>query len=122
MKSGINSKNSVVNIFKDVADALNMEFLFKSKYRKDKTKIINEKLIRFISSVTFAHNCIIIKKVKNKKDLLYGQRQYRFIHKQKGFSLKRMYEKIPLFIQEYISKNLSKKNKERLKGIISFEK
>jgi beta-1,4-mannosyl-glycoprotein beta-1,4-N-acetylglucosaminyltransferase len=64
---GYKHPNSIVEIFKDATDIMNREFIV------DKTKLPNKILhSEYIESVTFARNCIIIKKNYN------STREYRF--------------------------------------------
>ena len=66
---GYKNANSIIEIFKEVADIVNQEFI------KDKTQLSNKILhYDYIDSVTFARNCIIIKKKYTPK------RPYRFAH------------------------------------------
>jgi hypothetical protein len=64
---GYKHPNSIIEIFKDATDIMNREFIL------DKTNIPNKILhSEYIESVTFARNCIIIKKNYN------AIREYRF--------------------------------------------
>jgi len=66
---GYKNNNSIIEIFKEVADIVNQEFI------KDSTQLSNKILhYDYIDSVTFARNCIIIKKKYTPK------RPYRFAH------------------------------------------
>jgi beta-1,4-mannosyl-glycoprotein beta-1,4-N-acetylglucosaminyltransferase len=64
---GYKNPNSIIEIFKDVTDIINREFI------ADNTVLSNQILhYDYIESVTFARNCIIIKKKYN------ATREYRF--------------------------------------------
>lgn len=64
---GYKHPNSMIEIFKEVADIINREFI------ADKTRLSNKILhYDYIESVTFARNCIIVKKNYN------ANRDYRF--------------------------------------------
>ncbi len=66
---GYKHTNSIVEIFKEVTDIINREFII------EKTKLSNKILhYDYIDSVTFGRNCIIIKKAYN------ANREYRFKH------------------------------------------
>ena len=64
---GYKHPDSIVEIFKDATDIMNREFIV------DKANLSNKILhYDYIESVTFARNCIIIKKNYN------ANREYRF--------------------------------------------
>jgi hypothetical protein len=80
INSGYNKKNNIVNIFKNITDIVNSEFLSEKnintikKYNK-----INFNNLKLISFIMFGHNCIIIKKMTKQEYEKYGKRKYRFI-------------------------------------------
>ena len=64
---GYKHPNSMIEIFKEAADIINREFIV------DKTRLSNKILhYDYIESITFARNCIIVKKNYN------ANRDYRF--------------------------------------------
>lgn len=75
IKCGYKHHNNVVEVFKNVIDTLNSEFINKSAIEYPKQ--IPLKVIKQISLVSFQYNSIIIKK-KSKNDKYYEGRQYRF--------------------------------------------
>jgi hypothetical protein len=68
-----------VQIFKDIVDIVNREFLTEQNkaYIKEHNKIEYNNL-KYISMITFAGNCIIIKKMTENEYKKYGNRKYRF--------------------------------------------
>jgi tetratricopeptide (TPR) repeat protein len=66
---GYKHPNSMIEIFKEAADIINREFIV------DKTRLSNKiQHYDYIESITFARNCIIVKKNYN------ANRDYRFKH------------------------------------------
>ena len=80
--AGYKSENNIVEIFKNILDIVNREFLsdenknFIKKYNK-----IDYDNLKYISMITFGANCIIIKKMTDYEYKKYGTRKYRFINK-----------------------------------------
>jgi hypothetical protein len=78
----LDEKNNIVEIFKNIVDIVNREFLteenknFLQKYKK-----IDYDNLKYISMITFGGNCIIIKKMTENEYLKYGDRKYRFLDK-----------------------------------------
>ena len=78
----LNDDINIVQIFKNITDIVNREFLtnenkvFLKKYNK-----IDYDNLKYISMITFGGNCIIIKKMTEKEYSVYGNRKYRFINK-----------------------------------------
>lgn len=76
----MNNDKNIVQIFKNIVDIVNREFLtdenkkFIKKYKK-----IDFENLKYISMITFAGNCIIIKKMTQKEYNIYGNRKYRFL-------------------------------------------
>jgi len=80
INSGYNAKNNIVNIFKNIVDIVNREFLLDKDIEKiKKFKQIKFENLKYISFVMFGQNCIIIKKMSQKEYDRYGERKYRFI-------------------------------------------
>jgi hypothetical protein len=74
---GYNHSENIVKIFRDIADIVNREFLTKENI-KSLPKIIDIDNLKYISSITFGGNCIIIKKMSQHEYKKYGNRKYRF--------------------------------------------
>jgi hypothetical protein len=79
INAGYDKKNNIVKIFRDIADIVNREFLLEDY----KTIIKNYHNIdydnlKYISSITFGSNCIIIKKMSKDEYRKYSNRTYRF--------------------------------------------
>lgn len=77
---GYHHERSVVEIFKDLLDDINREFLTEQNRRAQDYRIGNEISLNTrmaVSSVTFGHNCIIIMK-KTKEEAEYTDRVYRY--------------------------------------------
>ena len=75
---GYRDSKQVVELFKLLADDVNSEFLTnenKQIQQNDKISVSNR---RNISTITFAHNCIIITKKTKEEIDFYGEREYRF--------------------------------------------
>ena len=81
INAGYNAENNIVNIFKNVVDIVNREFLLEEhiEYIKNLKKIDYDNL-KYISFIMFGHNCIIIKKMTSYEYKKYGERKYRFIN------------------------------------------
>jgi len=76
MNNGIEAPFNLINVFQKVLHLLNREFFYKDD--KDKAYnnlIIPVELVDAISTVTFAQNCIIIKK-KSEYEYKYNNRVY----------------------------------------------
>ena len=79
IKAGYNKKNNIVKIFRDIMDIVNREFLKESDLNKIiKKNKIDYSILKMISFITFAGNCIIIKKMTSSEYDRYGLRIYRF--------------------------------------------
>ena len=78
----LNDDINIVQIFKNITDIVNREFLTKENkvFLKKYNKIDFDNL-KYISMITFGGNCIIIKKMTEKEYSIYGNRKYRFINK-----------------------------------------
>jgi hypothetical protein len=79
IKAGYNKENNIVNIFKNITDIVNREFLLPE--HKDYIKKFNKidlKNLENISFIMFGQNCIIIKKMTKNEYKKYGTRKYRF--------------------------------------------
>lgn len=78
---GYHNSKSVVEFFKFLIDDINTEFL-KPIHKKTQSQIVDKfvsKLTRsWISSITFAQNCIIILKKTEEEKMLFDNRKYRF--------------------------------------------
>lgn len=72
---------NIVQIFKNIVDIVNREFLTEQNkfFLKEYNKIDYNNL-KYISMITFAGNCIIIKKMTEKEYQIYGNRKYRFLN------------------------------------------
>ena len=79
IKAGFKKNNNIVEIFKNVADIVNREFLLKKHIETIKKSKINFENLKYISMITFAGNCIIIKKMTIGEYNKYGNREYRYI-------------------------------------------
>lgn len=79
IKAGYNKENNIVNIFKNIVDIVNREFLLPEhiEYIKKFNKIEFKNLQR-ISFIMFGQNCIIIKKMNQQEYKRFGSRKYRF--------------------------------------------
>lgn len=77
---GYHNINSVIEFFKNLADDVNSEFLTDINKIQQKQMYYNkitDNVRKNISSITFAHNCIIIVK-KTAEELDFYNRTYRF--------------------------------------------
>lgn len=76
---GYNKSTNIIKIFRDIADIVNREFLTDENIKKIKKKSkIDLNNLKYISSITFGANCIIIKKMSQNEYNKYGTRKYRF--------------------------------------------
>jgi len=74
---GYHHKQSVIEVFKNIIDDINIEFLNEEDKKKQKScNTIQEDVKSMISTVTFCHNCIIVVKKKN-DEYKYSNRKYR---------------------------------------------
>jgi hypothetical protein len=80
INSGYDKENNIVKIFRDIADIVNREFLLEKNIQliKNNNKI-DYNCLKYISSITFGSNCIIIKKMSQSEYNKYGNRKYRFL-------------------------------------------
>jgi hypothetical protein len=78
---GYGSDKSLIERFKSIMDVVNWEFLNlasrKEVQKKARKAQMDIAVLKHVSSITFAHNCVILKK-KVDEDLAYDNRQYRF--------------------------------------------
>jgi len=80
--AGYNAPNNIVKIFKEIVDIVNREFLTdKIKLHLKKHSLIDYDNLKYISSIEFGGNCIIIKKMTHEEYTKYGYRKYRFFDK-----------------------------------------
>lgn len=78
IKAGYKKKNNIVEIFKNIVDIVNREFLLQKHLDKIKKSPILFNNLKYISMITFGANCIIIKKMTSDEYEKYGNRKYRF--------------------------------------------
>jgi hypothetical protein len=79
IKAGYDKKNNIVKMFRDIADIVNREFLLEEHINTIKSYgNIDLDNLKYISSITFGSNCIIIKKMSSQEYNRYGNRKYRF--------------------------------------------
>jgi 23S rRNA U2552 (ribose-2'-O)-methylase RlmE/FtsJ len=77
--AGYDEKNNIVKIFRDIADIVNREFLLEENIKIiKKYNNIDYDNLKYISSITFGSNCIIIKKMSKEEYKKYANRVYRF--------------------------------------------
>jgi hypothetical protein len=76
---GYGHQNSIVEKFKHVVDILNAKYLSQEDKKSllDKVSFLSLSTLSSISSITFAQNCIIIKK-KHQYEYKYSNGPYRF--------------------------------------------
>lgn len=76
----LNNFFNIVQIFKNIVDIVNREFLTEQNktFLKEYKKLDYDNL-KYISMITFGGNCIIIKKMTEKEYEMYGNRKYRFL-------------------------------------------
>ena len=80
INSGYLNNKSIIEIFKNILDIVNSEFLTEdNKKILHKNSKINYDNLKYISMITFGYNCIIIKKMTLHEYKKYGERKYRFI-------------------------------------------
>ena len=110
---GLNSKNSIVNIFSLLNHWVNREFL-----RPNQKKILKRKFqslnldietINMISSITFGQNCICITKNLD-EDFVFQERDYRFKFRHNIF-FKILDKIIPKLILKKIISDPTRKQK-----------
>lgn len=78
--AGYKKSNNIVEIFKNIADIVNREFLLNEHIETiKKNSLINYENLKYISMITFGGNCIIINKMNKKDYERYGNRKYRFM-------------------------------------------
>ena len=78
INAGYNAENNIVKIFRDIVDIVNREFLTEENISIISQSPINYKNLKYISSITFGANCIIIKKMTMNEYDKYANRKYRF--------------------------------------------
>ena len=90
INSGYNKKNNIVNIFKNITDIVNREFLSPEDIeRLKKDSQIDLVNLKYISSIMFGQNCIVINKMSKDEYKKFGNRRYRFDYRmQKNKSKK----------------------------------
>lgn len=90
VNSGYNKKNNIVNIFKNITDIVNREFLEPEDIKKvnsnGQISLVN---LKYISSIMFGQNCIIINKMTKDEYKKYGHRKYRFDHRIQKENIKK---------------------------------
>ena len=78
--AGYNTQINIVNIFKNIVDIINREYLLPEHLNLiqnyDVISFIN---LKYISFIMFGQNCIIIKKMSEKEYARYGLKKYRYI-------------------------------------------
>jgi len=77
---GYHHERSAMEVFKDVLDDVNMEFLTEQNRRAQEKRVgcdISAQTRQLISTVTFGQNCIVITK-KTEEEQQYDGRRYRF--------------------------------------------
>lgn len=80
INSGYKEDNNIVEIFKNITDIVNREFLSEKNIDAiKKFNKINFNNLKYISFIMFGQNCIIIKKMSKQEYDKYGKRKYRFI-------------------------------------------
>ena len=77
VKAGFKKKNNIVRIFKKIVDIVNREFLTDDNYKMIKKSLIKFDNLKYISMISFGHNCIIIKKMTLNEYQKFGNRKYR---------------------------------------------
>jgi hypothetical protein len=76
----LNNNFNIVQIFKNIVDIVNREFLTEqNKTFVKEYKRLDYDNLKYISMITFGGNCIIIKKMTEKEYEMYGNRKYRFL-------------------------------------------
>lgn len=79
VNAGYDKSNNIVNIFRNISDIVNREFLSTDDLNKiKKYNQINFENLKYISFIMFGQNCIIIKKMSKDEFKKYGTRKYRF--------------------------------------------
>jgi hypothetical protein len=77
---GFHHSRSTIEIFKDLVDDINSEFLNNVSKKAQDVRIANDiskETRSMVNTITFAQNCIIITK-KNIGDIEFSNRRYRF--------------------------------------------
>lgn len=80
LRYGYHHERSAVEVFKDLLDDVNHEFLSEDSRRAQERRVgaeVSAETRRQISSVCFGQNCIIIAK-KTEEEQQYNDRVYRF--------------------------------------------
>lgn len=79
VKSGYRHEKSIIEIFKNLADDVNKEYLNDEILIKhdENASLIDKENRKYVSSITFGQNCIIIVK-KTDAEKAYFDRRYRF--------------------------------------------
>jgi len=78
---GFHHEKSAMEVFKDLLDDVNREFLHADNRRLQERRVGAEISLRtrqHISSITFGQNCIIIMKKSAEEVCKYNDRVYRF--------------------------------------------
>jgi hypothetical protein len=78
INAGYNTDNNIVNIFKNIVDIVNREFLLPEHIQYINSLKIDIENLKYISFIMFGSNCIIIKKMSVEEYNRYGSRKYRF--------------------------------------------
>ena len=80
-KYGYHHKNSAVEIFKDLLDDVNVEFLTAASRDRQQQRVgmqVSGGTRACIGTVTFGQNCIVVTKKTEEEHRLYDQREYRY--------------------------------------------
>lgn len=79
VSSGYDANNNIVKIFKDIVDIVNFEFMTSENAKIIASKsLISRVNLKYISSINFGGNCIIITKMTKDECARYRKRTYRF--------------------------------------------
>jgi hypothetical protein len=82
INAGYKAENNIVEIFKNILDIVNREFLNdENKALLEKNSAIDIINLKYISMISFGANCIIVKKMTEYEYKKYGEKKYRFENK-----------------------------------------
>ena len=79
VRSGFHESNNIVEIFKNIVDIVNMEFLTLNNLYTVKDSLVSDYCLNNIKMITFSKNNIIIIK-KDNYDIKHDSRKYRYMH------------------------------------------
>ena len=69
--------NNIVKIFREIADIVNREFLTPENIKTiENYNNFDDNILKYISSITFGSNCIIIKKMSKDEIEIFLKRNY----------------------------------------------